>query len=302
MSSLAAARADNFYQPPEWDPQRESRNGFQARGKAKWQAHPLRERAKKLHTEGILVTRFEIPFDIWCSGCSSHIAKGVRFNADKTHAGKYLSSTIWAFRLKCPQCKRAIELRTDPRAGDFEVTEGARRKEEGYTEADAEVERIDAPEERARRAADPFRSLEHRTASEHRAHSAHHWMTELQSNREQRWASGNDYALSSTLRKRHREQKRDDRHAQLELRARGIGVIDRLPELTSAEEQLATQRSVDSAKRRRSAADCALPVARLRMGGIFDGTPGQGTLASETEKRLRVFHKRGLLGIKSRTH
>ena len=32
MSSLAAARADNFYHPPDWDPQKESRRKFQNAG------------------------------------------------------------------------------------------------------------------------------------------------------------------------------------------------------------------------------------------------------------------------------
>jgi hypothetical protein len=36
--------------------------------------------------------RFEVPFNIWCSTCGEHIAKGVRFNAEKkqvrgTHTG-----------------------------------------------------------------------------------------------------------------------------------------------------------------------------------------------------------------------
>jgi hypothetical protein len=27
--------------------------------------------------------RFEVPFNIWCGKCGEHIAKGVRFNAEK---------------------------------------------------------------------------------------------------------------------------------------------------------------------------------------------------------------------------
>jgi hypothetical protein len=27
--------------------------------------------------------RFEVPFNIWCDTCGEHIAKGVRFNAEK---------------------------------------------------------------------------------------------------------------------------------------------------------------------------------------------------------------------------
>ena len=37
--------------------------------------HPLRERAAKLHL-GIMVIRFEMPFNIWCGGCNNHIGMG----------------------------------------------------------------------------------------------------------------------------------------------------------------------------------------------------------------------------------
>ena len=50
MSTLAAARADNFYFPPEWDPKKGSMNKQQGQ-------HPLRERAKKID-QGILVIRY----------------------------------------------------------------------------------------------------------------------------------------------------------------------------------------------------------------------------------------------------
>ena len=88
MSSLAAARADNFYHPPDWDPRRQSR--AEASGAVGWKAHPLRERAKKLASEGVLVIRFEMPFNVRCAGCGNHIAKGVRFDAEKKTIGKYV--------------------------------------------------------------------------------------------------------------------------------------------------------------------------------------------------------------------
>ena len=50
--------------------------------------HALRERARKLKTEGILIIRFEMPYNIWCDGCKAHIAMGVRYNAEKTKVGK----------------------------------------------------------------------------------------------------------------------------------------------------------------------------------------------------------------------
>ena len=103
MSSLKAARADNFYHPPDWDPRHGSRAELAAArlGEPAWKAHPLRERAKKLATEGILTVRFEMPFNVRCQGCGNHIAKGVRFNAEKKAIGRYLSTKILSFRMLC---------------------------------------------------------------------------------------------------------------------------------------------------------------------------------------------------------
>ncbi len=72
--------------------------------------------------------RFEMPFNVWCLACSAHIARGVRFNAEKSKAGAYYSTTVWSFALKCPRCSSRIEVQTDPKASDYVVTAGARRQ------------------------------------------------------------------------------------------------------------------------------------------------------------------------------
>jgi coiled-coil domain-containing protein 130 len=35
-----------------------------------------------------------MPFNIWCGGCNSMIAKGVRFNAEKKQVGNYYSTKV----------------------------------------------------------------------------------------------------------------------------------------------------------------------------------------------------------------
>ena len=75
MSSLKAARADNFYFPQEYDASKGSLNKFQ-------NSHPLGSRAAKIG-QGILVVRYETPFHIRCLKCEQMIGKGVRFNAEK---------------------------------------------------------------------------------------------------------------------------------------------------------------------------------------------------------------------------
>lgn len=156
MSTLAAARADNFYFPPEWDPKKGSMNKQQGQ-------HPLRERAKKID-QGILVIRytidvtcvahphkqvawlnntrscsalcvtwqagcrFEMPFNVWCDGCGHLIGKGVRFNAEKQEIGKYHSTKIWSFTMTAPCCQQRIEVQTDPKNAQYNVVSGGKQK------------------------------------------------------------------------------------------------------------------------------------------------------------------------------
>lgn len=74
MSSLAAARADNFYYPPEWRPEFGSISKYQgSKGANQYQQY------------GII--RFEMPFDGFCLKCNCHVSKGLRFNAKKEKEG-----------------------------------------------------------------------------------------------------------------------------------------------------------------------------------------------------------------------
>ena len=57
----------NKYYPPDFDPKKHGNlNAYHG-------THALRERARKLKTEGILIIRFEMPYNIWCDGCKAHI-------------------------------------------------------------------------------------------------------------------------------------------------------------------------------------------------------------------------------------
>lgn len=76
--------------------------------------HPLRDRARKLE-QGILVIRFEMPFNAWCAHCNQHIAMGIRYNAEKKKIGQYFSTSIYSFLMKCHICRGLIEIHTDPK-------------------------------------------------------------------------------------------------------------------------------------------------------------------------------------------
>ncbi|PVU88491.1 hypothetical protein BB559_005550 [Furculomyces boomerangus] len=123
---MAERKAVNKYYPPEWDPSKGSINTFVGQ-------HPLRDRARKLGL-GILIVRFEMPFNIWCGGCKSMIATGIRFNAEKKQIGNYYSTPIWSFRMKCRFCSHWFEIHTDPKNAKYDVIRGATKKDEDFSE------------------------------------------------------------------------------------------------------------------------------------------------------------------------
>ena len=58
---------------------------------------------------------FELPYNIWCNGCGSHVGMGVRYNAEKTKVGNYYTTPIYKFRMKCHLCDSHFEIQTDPK-------------------------------------------------------------------------------------------------------------------------------------------------------------------------------------------
>ncbi|KAG6336361.1 hypothetical protein ID866_2718, partial [Astraeus odoratus] len=115
----------NKYYPPDYDgAKHKSLNAY--RGK-----HALGDRARKLD-QGILITRFELPFNIWCGTCNNHIGMGVRYNAEKKKVGMYYSTPIYSFRCKCHLCDGWFEIQTDPKNTRYVVVSGARQKDEEW--------------------------------------------------------------------------------------------------------------------------------------------------------------------------
>ncbi|XP_053677515.1 coiled-coil domain-containing protein 130 homolog [Anopheles nili] len=118
---MGERKGQNLYYPPDYDPK--------VGGLNKWKGtHALRERARKIHL-GILIIRFEMPYNIWCEGCKNHIGMGVRYNAEKRKVGAYYSTPIYQFRMKCHLCDNHFEIKTDPQHLDYEIVSGARRQE-----------------------------------------------------------------------------------------------------------------------------------------------------------------------------
>jgi coiled-coil domain-containing protein 130 len=170
MSSLAAVQADGYYiDPNKFHHKKRGRDSANAIANS----NPLGARGKRFQTEGILVVRFEMPFNVWCNGCGRHVAKGVRFNANKKANGKYLSTILYEFSMKCSTCSNTFIIQTDPKNADYLVIEGCKRQTEG-TDLDSTdfitTESVDTLKERKERMKiDPLFKLEYDTENKIKA-------------------------------------------------------------------------------------------------------------------------------------
>ncbi|KAF4554364.1 Hypothetical protein D9617_4g001170 [Elsinoe fawcettii] len=169
-------------------------------------SHPLGSRARKLRSEGVLTVRFEMPFAIWCSHCPKPtiIGQGVRFNAEKKKVGNYYSTPIWSFRIKHVICGGAIEIRTDPKAGEYIVTEGAKRRDYGEEKLEEGV--LDE-EERVRRREDAMAGLEGKKEEEGIKLEAGKRVQELLEDREKWWSD--PYEANRMVRKGFRRERKE---------------------------------------------------------------------------------------------
>ncbi|KAM6233245.1 putative splicing factor YJU2B isoform 1-T1 [Porphyrio hochstetteri] len=223
---MGERKGTNKYYPPDFDPAKHgSLNKYHG-------SHPLRERARKL-SQGILVIRFEMPYNIWCDGCKNHIGMGVRYNAEKKKVGMYYTTPIYRFRMKCHLCVNYIEMQTDPAGCDYVIVSGARRKEERWDMRDNEQVLPTEREEKEKLETDPMFRLEHGVADQAALRRAVPTLASLQ---EAQSAWKDDFALNSRLRRRFREEKKTLREEEEEAAALQAKAGLSIPLVREAEE------------------------------------------------------------------
>lgn len=226
MSSLAAARADNFYFDPErFDPKKRGRDGYNALANS----HPLGERAKRLKSEGILIIRFEMPLDAWCLRCNEHCARGVRFNAEKKKTGNYFSTPIYEFRMTCPSCSNEFVIKTDPQNSDYIYESGLRKKVREYSSSANETLKLTTAEVRERLATDPIFKLEHQADDKRKAKSEEQRLADIAEGQELRY--GDRLSSNAAARAAHRIGRHEYRAQLAEGAAVGLAAgVPLLPE------------------------------------------------------------------------
>lgn len=151
LPTLKATQADGMYYPPHWRPgmDLDKMHG----------SHHLRDQAKKID-QGILEVRIELPFPIWCLGCGNKFNLAVRYTAEKFCVGKYLSTPIYKFRMKCHTCPQMLEMRTDPANFTYLCVSGCRRDVRTWNMEENGQESNTDSAERARIDTDPMYALE----------------------------------------------------------------------------------------------------------------------------------------------
>lgn len=209
---MGERKGQNKYYPPDYDPKVGGLNKFLG-------THALRERAKKIHL-GILVIRFEMPYNIWCDGCKNHIGMGVRYNAEKSKVGMYYSTPVYQFRMKCHLCDNYIEIKTDPGNLDYVIVSGARRQENRWDPTENGQVVPDMKEVQRKLFDDPMYKLEHVAADLNKGSDSKPRLRNLYKRSLDVWEDNYaaNFKLRAAFRKRKHEEKQLERpHLNLTL-------------------------------------------------------------------------------------
>lgn len=203
---MGERKGTNLYYPPDYDPRAGGLNKFLG-------THALRERARKLHM-GILIIRFEMPYNIWCNGCGNHIGMGVRYNAEKKKIGMYYSTPLYQFRMKCHLCDNHFEIKTDPANLDYVIVSGARRQENRWDPKQNEQVVPETKEVSCRLYDDAMYKLEHGIEDKKVAKSRDTALEDAIALNESVWKD--DYSSNCAVRALFREKKKELKKKQTE--------------------------------------------------------------------------------------
>lgn len=196
---MGERKGQNKYYPPDYNPKVGGLNKFLG-------THALRERANKIHL-GILIIRFEMPYNIWCEGCKNHIGMGVRYNAEKTKLGMYYSTPLYQFKMKCHLCDNYIVIKTDPGNLDYEIVSGARRQENRWDPNDNGQIVADTKEVQRKLFDDPMFKLEHGASDLKTAEDAKPILGKLYMRNDDVWRD--NYEANCKLRATFRAKKKE---------------------------------------------------------------------------------------------
>ena len=168
---------------------------------------------------------------------------GVRYNARKAHQGKYLSTPIFEFTMKCHLCPTKIVILTDPKNAEYIIVEGARKREEGYDPKEIGVIDLATQEVTDRLATDAFYKLEHGILDVEKSYNGATSLTQLHQYNNK--FSKDPFTVNQLIRKKFRTEKKLTADAKKESEAvqKRLGIsVDILP---SNRSDLVEAKSID---------------------------------------------------------
>ncbi|XP_060524136.1 coiled-coil domain-containing protein 130 homolog [Cylas formicarius] len=198
---MGERKGTNKYYPPDYDPKVGGLNKFLG-------THALRERARKIH-QGIIIIRFEMPYNIWCDGCKNHVGMGVRYNAEKTKVGMYYTTPVYQFKMKCHLCDNHYVIRADPANLDYVIISGARRQENRWDPTQNGQVVPETKETQKRLFDDSMFKLEHGSEDKSTSESAKPRLAKLFNRNEETWSDSYtaNQKLRAEFRRKNCEQK-----------------------------------------------------------------------------------------------
>ena len=228
---MAERKSQNKYYPPDWDPAIYGSINLMVKSRKSQKRPSMQEPGNHPREYGRKV-RFEMPFSVWCDGCGNHIGMGVRYHALRAEVGKYLSTVIQRFRMKCHLCPNYFEIHTDPRNTAYKIISGCRQRIETFDPKDAEVMILQDSEQKERLENDAFYKLEHDLEDTKKAKQIAATIDEI---REYRDITDKDpYKTSQILRQKFRTEKKAALSIQVEsnaIRDKNSMSIPILPEI-----------------------------------------------------------------------
>lgn len=209
-----------------------------------------------------MIVRFEMPVNVWCEGCHEHIARGVRYNAEKKKCGTYFSSDVFEFQMNCHLCGQRFIIKTDPQNRDYEFVSGLRRKVETFDVKDIGTREFDEKEQALMRT-DAIRSLENKEEDALNFQKAVPALDGIKSIQDRLYQD--EDSLNRTVRDKLRGMRKAEERRENRAKAAGLG-IHLLP---TSKSDIKASRSVLFHKKTKAEVDAKLREINAKTGSIF---------------------------------
>ena len=199
---------------------------------------------------------------MWCEGCHEHIARGVRYNAEKKKCGTYFSSDVFEFQMNCHLCGQRFIIKTDPQNRDYEFVSGLRRKVETFDVKDIGTREFDEKEQALMRT-DAIRSLENKEEDALNFQKAVPALDGIKSIQDRLYQD--EDSLNRSVRDKLRGMRKAEERRENRAKAAGLG-IHLLP---TSKSDIKASRSVLFHKKTKAEVDAKLREINAKTGSIF---------------------------------